>query len=144
MIHVHYFGDKGRRSWVSANCMMEFTNLADFLKLAQSLTAETKKKDAKYAAAFVVKPGAKLKWQNAVQEATEAQPMTIEERIAIFMAKTKVSKSKYTKLFTVNEKNKRKHSTEQDEPDVKRAKQDNVILIIVYIEYKFNLILHYK
>lgn len=144
MVHVHYFGDRGRHSWVSANCMMQFTNLADFLKLAESLTAEIKKKDPKYAAAFIVKkPGAKSKWQNAVQEAEEAQPMTILERIAIFATKAKTPRSRNAKSLTVDEKNKnkRKLSTEQDEPDIKRAKQDNVMLIIVYIYYKFNLLL---
>lgn len=127
MVHVHYFGDKGRHSWVSANCMMQFTSLADFLKLAESVTAETKKKDPRYAAAFIVKPGAKLKWQNAVQEAMETLPMTTEERVAIFAVKIIAPKPKNAKSLTVDEKiNKRKHSIEQDEPDVKRTKQDNV------------------
>jgi len=147
MVHVHYFGDKGRHSWVSANCMMQFTSLADFQKLAESLTTETKKKDPKYVAAFVIKPGVKKKWQNAVEEATETQPLSTEERIAIFTIKFKVQKPK---AYTVGEKNKkRKHSRlsleiEQNELDVKRTKQDNVILkIIVYIYYKFNLIFLY-
>lgn len=147
MVHVHYFGDKGRHSWVSANCMMQFTSLADFQKLAESLTTDTKKKDPKYVAAFVVKPGIKKKWQNAVKEATETQPLSTEERIAIFMVKFKVQKPK---AYSVDEKNKkRKHSRlslemEQIEPDVKRTKQENVILkIIIYIYYKFNLMLLY-
>ncbi|XP_018312439.1 histone-lysine N-methyltransferase NSD2 [Mycetomoellerius zeteki] len=129
MVHVHYFGDKGRHSWVSANCMMQFTSLADFQKLAESLTTDTKKKDPKYVAAFVVKPGIKKKWQNAVKEATETQPLSTEERIAIFMVKFKVQKPK---AYSVDEKNKkRKHSRlslemEQIEPDVKRTKQENV------------------
>lgn len=132
MVHVQYFGDRGRHSWVSANCMMQFTNLADFMKLSDSLTAETKKKDSKYAAGFVVKPGTRSKWENAVDEAMQVQPMTIEERAEIFAPKIKVSK--YAKLFTEkNKNNKRKYSTDQDGPDAKRAKQDNVILKIVYI-----------
>ncbi|XP_011260373.1 histone-lysine N-methyltransferase NSD2 [Camponotus floridanus] len=128
MIHVQYFGDKGRHSWVSANCMMQFTNLADFLKLADSLITETKKKD-RYAAAFVVKQGIKSKWENAVDEAMQVQPMTNEERAEAFAPKIKVSRSRDTKSSTIDEKNKnnkRKYSTDQDEPDVKRVKQDNV------------------
>lgn len=131
MIHVQYFGDKGRHSWVSANNMMQFTNLADFNKLAESLTAEMKKKDAKYAAAFVVKQGIKSKWESAVEEAMEVQPMTIEERVETFAPKIKVTKPKNTKSPTVDEKgknNKRKHSIDQDGPDLKRVKQNNVIL----------------
>jgi len=134
MIHVQYFGDKGRHSWVSANCMMQFTNLADFLTLADSLTIETKKKD-RYAAAFVVKQGIKSKWENAVDEAMQVQPMTIEERAEAFAPKIKVSRSRDAKSSTIDEKNKnnkRKNSTDQDEPDAKRVKQDNVILKIVF------------
>lgn len=133
MVHVHYFGDKGRHSWVSANSMMQFTSLADFLKLAESLTAETKKKDPKYAAAFIVKPGAKSKWHNAVQEATEAKPMAMEERLAIFAPKAKGSRSRNARTFTVDEKikNKRKHSVDQEGPDIKRAKHDNVTIVYI-------------
>ncbi|XP_028044600.1 histone-lysine N-methyltransferase NSD2 isoform X2 [Monomorium pharaonis] len=127
LIHVTYFGDKGRRSWVSANSMMPFTNLQDFLKLAKSLTAETKKKDSKLAAAFVVQQRSKIRWDNAVQEAMKAQPKTIEERLALFTMPIKPKKSKNPKLLTADEKNKkRKHSTEQDGPDIKRLKQENM------------------
>lgn len=144
MVHVQYFGDKGRHSWVSANCMMQFTNLADFIKLSDSLPAETKKKDARYVAAFVVKPGIKSKWENAVDEAMQVQPMTIEERAEAFAPKIKISRSKDAKSSIVDEKNKnnkRKYSTDdQNGPDIKRAKQDNVILKIVYIR-NINLIL---
>ncbi|XP_029154906.1 histone-lysine N-methyltransferase NSD2 [Nylanderia fulva] len=123
MIHVQYFGDKGRHSWVSANSMMQFTNLDDFIKLSESLTAETKKKDAR-AAAFIVKPGMKSKWENAVDEAMKVQPMTIEDRAETFAPKIK--RSKDAKSSTEKKNNKRKYSTDQDGPDAKRAKQDNV------------------
>lgn len=135
MIHVQYFGDRGRHSWVSANCMMQFTNLADFIKLSESLTAETKKKDskyAKYAAAFVVKSGIRSKWENAIDEAMQVQPMTIEERAETFAPKTKHSRNAKSSTEK-NKSNKRKYSTDQDGPDAKRAKQDNVMLKIVYI-----------
>lgn len=143
MIHVRYFGDRGRHSWVSANCMMQFTNLADFIKLADSLTAEIKKKDAKYAAAFIVKRKIRSKWENAIDEAMQVQPMTIEERVEAFAPKIKVSRSKDAKSSTVDEKNKnnkRKYSTDLNELDVKRVKQDNVMLKIVFT-HSINLIL---
>ncbi|EZA60650.1 putative histone-lysine N-methyltransferase NSD2 [Ooceraea biroi] len=129
MIHVQYFGDKERHNWVSANCVMEFTGLADFLKLSESLTAEIKKKDAKYAAAFIVKQGAQRKWDNAVEEATAVKHMTIEQRAETFAPKIKVSRTRERKTSNVDEKNKnkRKYSNEQDNgPDAKRAKYDNV------------------
>ncbi|XP_077258296.1 nuclear receptor binding SET domain protein isoform X1 [Temnothorax americanus] len=128
-VHVHYFGDKGRHSWVSAKMMMQFISLANFVELEKSFkSADTRKKDSKYATAFTVKPRARIKWENAVREAEEAQALTMEERIAIFAKKFKISKSKDAKSSTVDEriKNKRKHSIEQDEPDVKRAKRDNL------------------
>lgn len=143
MIHVQYFGDRGRHSWVSTNCMMQFTNLTDFIELANSLTAETKKKDTKYAAAFIVKEGSRSKWENAIDEAMQVQSMTIEERAEAFAPKIKVSRSKDVKSSTVDEKNKnskRKYSTDQDEPNVKRVKQDNVMLKIVFT-HNINLIL---
>lgn len=135
MIHVQYFGDKGRHSWVSANCMIEFTGLADFLKLSESLTAEVKKKEPKYAAAFIVKQGGKTKWENAVEEATAVKHMTIAQRAETFAPKIKVSRSKEAKTSNLDEKtkNKRKYSNEQDGPDTKRTKYDNVILKVIFI-----------
>ncbi|XP_011168629.2 zinc finger CW-type PWWP domain protein 1 [Solenopsis invicta] len=127
IIHVHYFGDGGRHSWVSENNMIQFTTLSDFLKLAQSLTIDKKKKDPKFAAAFIIKQGLKIKWHIAIQEAMKAQPLTIEKRVALFTVKVGVPKSENTKPLTINEKNsnKKKLSTEQDGPDVKCVKQDN-------------------
>lgn len=133
MVHVQYFGDNERHSWVSANNMMQFTNLDDFLKLSDSLTAEAKKKDKN--AGFIVKSGIKSKWENAVDEAIQVQPMTMEERAEVFAPKIKVSRSKQAKSSTADDKNKnnkRKYSTDQDGPDTKRAKQDNVISKIVF------------
>ncbi|XP_072742507.1 histone-lysine N-methyltransferase NSD2 isoform X2 [Anoplolepis gracilipes] len=129
MIHVQYFGDRGRHSWVSANCMMQFTNLADFLKLSNSVLTDTKKKDPKYVAGFVVKPGAKSKWENAIDEAMQVQPMPIEERAEAFAPKIKVSRFKNTKSSIVDEKkesNKRKYSSNQDGPDAKHLKKDHI------------------
>lgn len=134
MVHVQYFGDKGRHSWVSANCMIEFTDLADFLKLSESLTPEMKKKDVKYATAFIVKQGIKLKWDNAVEEATAVKHMTNEQRAETFVPKRKVSRFRETKTSSADEKPKRKYSNEHDGSDTKRAKYDNVISKLIHIE----------
>ncbi|XP_076171754.1 nuclear receptor binding SET domain protein isoform X2 [Ptiloglossa arizonensis] len=128
MVHVQYFGDKGRHSWVSSNSMIPFTNIADFKKLSESITAEIKKRDAKYAAAFVVKPGIKSKWESAIEEAMEVKPMSNEDRANIFKPKEKNAKSRSPKTTTLDEKdkaNKRKYSTDSSGFDVKRVKQDN-------------------
>ncbi|CAK9827707.1 Histone-lysine N-methyltransferase NSD2 [Anthophora retusa] len=127
MLHVQYFGDKGRHSWVSSNSMIPFTNLADFKKLSESITAEVKKRDAKYAAAFVVKPGVKSKWESAIEEAMEVQAMSNEDRAQIFKPKEKNIKSKSPKALDEKDKdNKRKNLNDLNGPDLKRAKQDNV------------------
>lgn len=133
MVHVQYFGDRGRHSWVSSKSMMEFTNLADFKKIAELAMLESKKKGSKHIAkhtAFTVKQGIKSKWESAIEEALEVQSMPIEERAKTFAPKVKASKSTSSKLSTVDEKgksNKRKNSNDQDEtnPDTKRIKHDN-------------------
>ncbi|XP_076238839.1 nuclear receptor binding SET domain protein [Calliopsis andreniformis] len=124
MVHVQYFGDKGRHSWVSSNSMIPFTNLADFMKLSESITAEVKKRDAKYAAAFVVKPGIKSKWESAIDEAMEVQPLSNEARADIFKPKEKNRKSRSPKA-TEEKLSKRKHFSDLNGPDSKRVKQDS-------------------
>lgn len=105
--------------------MIPFTNLADFQKLSESITAEMRKRDAKYAAAFIVKPGIKSKWESAIDEAMEVHPMSNEERADIFKPKEKKSRS--PKTFASDEKgSKRKNSSDSSGPDSKRVKQDNV------------------
>lgn len=127
MIHVQYFGDKGRHSWVSSNSMIPFTNLADFKKLSESITAEVKKRDAKYAAAFVIKPGIKLKWESAIEEAMEVESMSNDARAHVFKPKEKNMKNKSSKLSEEkNKANKRKNSSDSNDSDSKRAKKDNV------------------
>ena len=128
MIHVQYFGDKGRHSWVSSNLMIPFTNLADFKKLSKSITAEVKKKEPKYAAAFIVKALMKSKWESAIEEAMEVQPMSNEVRAEIFKPKEKNRKSGSPKATTFDEKDisKRKLSIDSGGPDVKRVRPDSV------------------
>lgn len=130
MIHVQYFGDKGRHSWVSSNYMIHFTNLDDFQKLSESLTAEIKRKDAKYAAAFVIKPGLKVKWEMAVHEASDVQSMTNLERADIFKPVIKNSKQKTQKILDPCDKDKtskRKYANDLlNTSDAKRSKQENV------------------
>ncbi|XP_043589908.1 histone-lysine N-methyltransferase NSD2 isoform X4 [Bombus pyrosoma] len=127
MIHVQYFGDKGRHSWVSSNSMIPFTNLADFKKLSESITAEVKKRDAKYAAAFIVKPGIKSKWESAIEEAMEVESMSNDDRAHVFKPKEKSIRNKSSKISEEKDKaNKRKNSSDSNGPDFKRVRQDNV------------------
>ncbi|XP_017886764.1 histone-lysine N-methyltransferase NSD2 isoform X2 [Ceratina calcarata] len=127
MIHVRYFGDKGRHSWVSSNYMIPYTSLEDFQKLSDSITAEVRKKDARYAGAFVIKSGMKSKWESAIAEATEVQAMNIDERVELFKPKPKHSRNRSPKVSSEKDKiGKRKSSSDSSGPDSKRARQDNV------------------
>ncbi|XP_024945454.1 histone-lysine N-methyltransferase NSD2 isoform X2 [Cephus cinctus] len=126
MIHVQYFGDKGRHSWVSSNSMIAFTGFDDFQKLAESVTQTIKKKHPKYAAAFLVKPGIKQKWERAVSEAAEVLPMTDLERSEVFQPTVQESKSKSPRVMKLNYKpKKRRLSIDSNEPLSKRNKQDS-------------------
>ncbi|OAD57248.1 Histone-lysine N-methyltransferase, H3 lysine-36 and H4 lysine-20 specific, partial [Eufriesea mexicana] len=107
--------------------LMVYHKLKDFKKLSESITAEVKKRDAKYAAAFIVKPGIKSKWESAIEEAMEVQPMSNNDRAHVFKPKEKSVKSKILKASEEKDKfNKRKHSSDSNGPDFKRVKQDNV------------------
>ncbi|XP_012266706.2 histone-lysine N-methyltransferase NSD2 isoform X2 [Athalia rosae] len=127
-IHVRYFGDKGRHNWVAANNLMPFTGIENFRSLAESLSNEPKKKDPRYAAAFIIKPSAKAKWDEAVMEATEVMSMSDEERAQLFMPKIKEPKSVTPKVpqSDSNEKSrKRKLSLDHKKSLSKKIKQEN-------------------
>ncbi|XP_015183838.1 PREDICTED: histone-lysine N-methyltransferase NSD2 isoform X1 [Polistes dominula] len=127
MIHVQYFGDKGRHSWVSSHYMIPFTNLDDFLKLSESLPAEMKRKDTKYAAGFIIKAGLKSKWDTAVEEATDVKSMSDQERADIFKPVVKRQRTQKTPDFCEKDKSgKRKLTSDLSGPDAKRSKQENI------------------
>lgn len=73
--------------------MLEFIDLADFKKTAKSITPAQKKRDPKYAAAFVVKLCFKIRWEDALYEAMQLKSMPIEHRIKLFNPEPKASKS---------------------------------------------------
>ncbi|XP_043520102.1 histone-lysine N-methyltransferase NSD2 isoform X2 [Frieseomelitta varia] len=107
--------------------LMIYHRLRDFKKLSESITAEVKKRDAKYAAAFVIKPGIKLKWESAIEEAMEVESMSNDARAHVFKPKEKNMKNKSSKLSEdKNKSNKRKNSSDSNDSDSKRAKKDNV------------------
>lgn len=141
MIHVQYFGDKGRHGWVSANAMIPFTGLDDFYLLRDSINLDSKKKISKHLSAFHAKAGrTKLKWDLAVKEAQNLLSMSIEDRATTFQPKIKskfkpkvdveakkkspLSKSKpiKTKSPKIRIQGKRKLSNHSNEPESKRTK----------------------
>ncbi|XP_068977009.1 histone-lysine N-methyltransferase NSD2 isoform X2 [Bombus flavifrons] len=107
--------------------LMIYHRLKDFKKLSESITAEVKKRDAKYAAAFIVKPGIKSKWESAIEEAMEVESMSNDDRAHVFKPKEKGIRNKSSKISEEKDKaNKRKNSSDSNGPDFKRARQDNV------------------
>ncbi|CAL7936216.1 unnamed protein product [Xylocopa violacea] len=110
--------------------LMVYHRLKDFKKLSESVTAEVKKKDAKYAAAFIVKPSIKSKWESAIEEAMEVQSMSNDDRARVFKPKETYIKNKSSKALSEkdekNKINKRKHSSDSNGPDLKRTKQDSM------------------
>ncbi|XP_033196230.1 nuclear receptor binding SET domain protein isoform X2 [Bombus vancouverensis nearcticus] len=107
--------------------LMVYHRLKDFKKLSESITAEVKKRDAKYAAAFIVKPGIKSKWESAIEEAMEVESMSNDDRAHVFKPKEKSIRNKSSKISEEKDKtNKRKNSSDSNGPDFKRARQDNV------------------
>ncbi|KAF7992681.1 hypothetical protein HCN44_005025 [Aphidius gifuensis] len=99
LIHVQYFGDKGRHGWVSESWIMEYTGIDHFNKLAVEVL-KNKKKFVKYAG-FIVKSTIQKKWQIAVDEAEKMLLMSIEDRIDI-AEKTCASKIKKRGLINNN------------------------------------------
>lgn len=71
MIHVHFFNDHGRHSWIPAQNMIPFLGIEEFRKRAKSINDSFRKKEPKFAAAFNIKPNVFLKWQMAVAEAMD-------------------------------------------------------------------------
>ncbi|XP_021923850.1 histone-lysine N-methyltransferase NSD2 isoform X3 [Zootermopsis nevadensis] len=83
-LHVQFFGDNGRRSWLFSNCVIHFEGLEALNKLEAKVQSAMKKRDRKLAAAFHVAPKAKAKWNLAVKEAEAAVKKTRIERLKSF------------------------------------------------------------
>ncbi|GLH06500.1 Probable histone-lysine N-methyltransferase Mes-4 [Gryllus bimaculatus] len=83
-LHVQFFGDNGRHSWVTTNCVIKFEGKNGLQSFAEKVLSEIKKKDKKFSSAFSIRPSSKVQWDCAVQEAEEALPKTNQERIKFF------------------------------------------------------------
>jgi len=83
-MHVQFFGDNGRRSWLNSSAIMAFHGREAFMQLAETVLAGMRKKDPKQTSAFVIKPAVVQVWEKAVQEAQDMASVTREERISFF------------------------------------------------------------
>ncbi|XP_014272236.1 histone-lysine N-methyltransferase NSD3 isoform X1 [Halyomorpha halys] len=85
-IHVRFFGDRGRRSWIMATHILPFHGLDSFLSLAEeTCTAVVKKKDPRLYRSFTVLPSVRKAWQAAVSEAESLMESPRHERVMYFM-----------------------------------------------------------
>lgn len=135
-VHVTFCADRGKRSWVSFGNIIPFHGIADLEKRKQEITLEIKKKEPKYAAAFVIKPSMKLQWDDAVAEASGLMAKSPEARIEIFKPKTNKNNSSLNKLEKAVEQSeentkKRKKTITDDEVITKKSKQEvNVVEVL--------------
>ncbi|XP_058804908.1 histone-lysine N-methyltransferase NSD2-like isoform X2 [Phymastichus coffea] len=129
MLHVRYCADKDRHSWVPFASVIPFLGLDDFEKRSKEVTPDIRKKEPKYAAAFVIKPSTKLQWDDAVAEATRLMTKSIEKRIVLFNPENKeknsLDKSSNNSIKTEENVKKRKLSLSTEEAVSKKSKLQN-------------------
>lgn len=83
-LHVQFFGDNGRRSWLNTSSVINFCGLTAFNKMGEAILSTMKKKEPKLVSAFVIKPSVVQVWEKAVQEAEDLINKTREERTEYF------------------------------------------------------------
>ncbi|KAL1138202.1 hypothetical protein AAG570_009893 [Ranatra chinensis] len=84
-LHVRFFGDNGRRSWVVSTHIMPFQGLDSFQNLVdETCTPEMKKRDPRMYKAFFVGSSIRKAWQAAVSEAESLIESPRSERIIYF------------------------------------------------------------
>lgn len=83
-LHVQFFGDHGRRSWLFSSAVMNYTGREAFENLAKSILSGMKRKDPRQVSALIVKPHLRKVWETAVNEAESLLNATREERVLHF------------------------------------------------------------
>uniref|UniRef100_A0A1B6KAF0 Histone-lysine N-methyltransferase n=2 Tax=Graphocephala atropunctata TaxID=36148 RepID=A0A1B6KAF0_9HEMI len=85
-LHVQFFGDNGRRSWLNTTAIMAYNGREAFIQLGDTILAGMRKKEPKQTSAFVIKPAVVQVWEKAVQEAEDLIQASREDRISFFLA----------------------------------------------------------
>lgn len=117
MIHVHFFNDNGRHSWIPSHHMIPFYGIEDFRKRANLVTDVIRKKEPKFAAALSVKPNIFGTWQKAVAEAMDVLYELDMTALNNFKPQLKDLTNNISKSNSVNRKRKRK---EEDSKNKKK------------------------
>ncbi|KAJ2940504.1 hypothetical protein O0L34_g6436 [Tuta absoluta] len=73
MIHVTFFGDNGRRSWIVDTMLRKYQGLDEFEATRDQFTPEAKKKDPRLYSAFFISDKKLALWHTAVEEADYVQ-----------------------------------------------------------------------
>ncbi|XP_014222900.1 histone-lysine N-methyltransferase NSD2-like isoform X1 [Trichogramma pretiosum] len=97
MIHVHFFNDHGRHSWIPSHHMIPFLGIEDFRNKANQITNDVRKKEPKFASALTIKPNIFPTWQKAVAEAMDVLYELDLSSTEIFKAKLKDMTNKVSK-----------------------------------------------
>lgn len=114
MIHVHFFNDNGRHSWIPAHHMIPFSGIEDFRSRASLITDETRKKDPKLVAALSIKPSYFEAWQKAVAEAMDVLYELDMSALDDFKPQLKDLTNNVPKKTSVQRKRKRKSDDNQN------------------------------
>ncbi|XP_024083584.1 histone-lysine N-methyltransferase NSD2 isoform X2 [Cimex lectularius] len=95
-IHVRFFGDNGRRSWVVKNNTMPYLGIDHFQAMVvQFSTPHYKKTDLKLFKAFTVGASVRKPWQAAVSEAESLRESPRSERLQYFVNLYPVAPNKF-------------------------------------------------
>ncbi|KAI5743177.1 hypothetical protein M8J77_015305 [Diaphorina citri] len=81
LVHVHFFGDNGKHSWVSSSALMDFKGLEEFNKLKFKSGDTTKPQPG-----FNVKSNLKSAWDDAVKEIESVQKKESSKRLDAYYA----------------------------------------------------------
>lgn len=107
-LHVHFFGDKGRHSWLPSKNILKYEGQDKLRRLSEDILAQIKKKDKKFVSSFIVKQSCKSRWEGAVEEADNAVSLSRDLRKNYFenlLNKIGTEKSKKTKLPEAGDEN---------------------------------------
>ena len=120
-IHVQYFGDNERHSWVSEINIFPFTGPDEFdkqgLELIISKYFNNRKFDSKFKSAFSINSTHRAKWEIAVSEATEILGITDKDRALIF-----APAPSFIRPSSSSSKKKRKLSNTDSQSEVPKKK----------------------
>ncbi|XP_075224627.1 nuclear receptor binding SET domain protein isoform X2 [Lycorma delicatula] len=120
-LHVQFFGDNGRRSWLSSSAVMNYTGKEAFDRLAKSILSGMKRKDPRQMSALVVKPQMRNVWEAAVCEAESLLNATREERVLHF-------RKLYPALtIPVNHITSTENENEENDPNVNEMSSTSVL-----------------